>query len=286
MDVLIDVILDTLLDAAKLTPFLFVAFLLIEFIEHKMGNKGKDILAKSKKGGPVIGGILGAIPQCGFSALCTNLYVTRIISLGTLISVYLSTSDEMLLIMLGKLGDGITLLEILKIIGIKVLIGIVFGYIIDLLIRKKEVKHKHEDYHMCDDDHCDCEHSIIKSTIIHTLKTVLFIIIATFVINSLFELIGEDNLQKLFMKDTIFAPFLAALIGLIPNCGASIALTEFYLEGVISLGTAIGGLLTGAGIGLIILFKQNKNIKENLLIVSLIYFIGSIMGLLLNLIGV
>ena len=283
MELLIDVLLDTLLDAVKLLPFLFIAFLLIEFVEHKMSKKGKEVLAKSKKGGPIIGGLLGAIPQCGFSALCTNLYVTRIISLGTLISVYLSTSDEMLIVML---GENAPITEVLKIIGIKVLIGIIFGFIIDLVIRNKKEEHKHEDYHMCDDDHCDCDHSIIKSSIIHTLKTVLFIIIATFIINILFELIGEDNLSNLFMKNTIFAPFIAALIGLIPNCGASIALTEFYLNGVISLGTAIGGLLTGAGIGLIILFKQNKNIKENLLIVALLYFIGSIMGVLLNLIGV
>ena len=283
MELLIDVLLDTLLDAVKLLPFLFIAFILIEFVEHKMSKKGKEVLAKSKKGGPIIGGLLGAIPQCGFSALCTNLYVTRIISLGTLISVYLSTSDEMLIVML---GENAPITEVLKIIGIKVLIGIIFGFIIDLVIRNKKEEHKHEDYHMCDDDHCDCDHSIIKSSIIHTLKTVLFIIIATFIINILFELIGEDNLSNLFMKNTIFAPFIAALIGLIPNCGASIALTEFYLNGVISLGTAIGGLLTGAGIGLIILFKQNKNIKENLLIVALLYFIGSIMGVLLNLIGV
>ena len=282
MELLLDVIVDTLLDAAKLVPFLLVAFLLIEFVEHKLGNKGKKVLAKSKKGGPLLGGLLGAIPQCGFSALCTNLYVTRIISLGTLIAVYLSTSDEMLIVML---GEEVAITEILKIIGIKVLVGIIFGYIIDFIFRKKEDK-KNVDTHLCDDDHCDCNHSIIKSTLIHTLKTVLYIIIATFAINILFELIGEDNLSQLFMKDTIFAPFLSSLIGLIPNCGASIALTEFYLNGVISLGTAIGGLLTGAGIGLIILFKQNKNIKENLLIVSMIYLIGSIMGILLNLIGV
>lgn len=281
MEMLIDEIIDTLLDAAKLLPFLFVAFLLIEFVEHKLGNKGKEVLAKAKKGGPIIGGLLGGIPQCGFSALCTNLYVTRIISLGTLISVYLSTSDEMLIVML---GNHVPFMEILKIIGIKVVTGIVFGYIIDLIIRKKEKKNV--DYHLCDEEHCDCNHSIIKSTIIHTLKTTVYIICATFIINILFELIGEDNLSQLFMKDTIFAPFLSSIIGLIPNCGASIALTEFYLSGVISLGTAIGGLLTGAGIGLIILFRQNNNIKENLLIVGLLYFIGSIMGLLLNLIGV
>ena len=281
MEMLLDVIVDTLLDALKLLPFLFVAFIIIEFVEHKMNNKGKNILAKSNKGGPVIGGILGAIPQCGFSALATNLYVTRIISLGTLISVYLSTSDEMIIVML---GENVPITELLKIVGIKVLIGIIFGYLIDLFLRKKEEKNK--DYHVCDDDHCDCKHSIIKSSIIHTLKTIIYIIITTFIINILFELVGEDKLSELFMKKTIFAPFIAALIGLIPNCGASIALTEFYLNGIISLGTAIGGLCTGAGIGLIILFKQNKNIKENLMILCILYLIGSIMGILLNLIGV
>ena len=281
MEMLLDVIVDTLLDALKLLPFLFVAFIIIEFVEHKMNNKGKNILAKSNKGGPVIGGILGAIPQCGFSALATNLYVTRIISLGTLISVYLSTSDEMIIVML---GENVPITELLKIVGIKVLIGIIFGYLIDLFLRKKEERNK--DYHVCDDDHCDCKHSIIKSSIIHTLKTIIYIIITTFIINILFELVGEDKLSELFMKKTIFAPFIAALIGLIPNCGASIALTEFYLNGIISLGTAIGGLCTGAGIGLIILFKQNKNIKENLMILCILYLIGSIMGILLNLIGV
>ena len=232
MEMLLDVIFDTLLDALKLLPFLFVAFIIIEFVEHKMNNKGKNILAKSNKGGPIIGGILGAIPQCGFSALATNLYVTRIISLGTLISVYLSTSDEMIIVML---GENVPITELLKIVGIKVLIGIIFGYLIDLFLRKKEERNK--DYHVCDDDHCDCKHSIIKSSIIHTLKTIIYIIITTFIINILFELVGEDKLSELFMKKTIFAPFIAALIGLIPNCGASIALTEFYLNGIISLGT-------------------------------------------------
>ena len=281
MEMLLDVIVDTLLDALKLLPFLFVAFIIIEFVEHKMNNKGKNILVKSNKGGPIIGGILGAIPQCGFSALATNLYVTRIISLGTLISVYLSTSDEMIIVML---GENVPITELLKIVGIKVLIGIIFGYLIDLFLRKKEEKNK--DYHVCDDDHCDCKHSIIKSSIIHTLKTIIYIIITTFIINILFELVGEDKLSELFLNKTKFAPFIAALIGLIPNCGASIALTEFYLNGIISLGTAIGGLCTGAGIGLIILFKQNKNIKENFMILCILYLIGSIMGILLNLIGV
>ena len=281
MEMLLDVIADTLLDAVKLLPFLLVAFLIIEFIEHKMDKKGHNALAKTKKGGPIVGGLLGAFPQCGFSALATNLYVTRIITLGTLISVYLSTSDEMLLILL---SEDVAITEVLKIVGIKAVIGIVMGIIIDLIYRPKAKKN--EDYHLCDDDHCDCEHSIFKSAIIHTLKTVLYVIIASFIINILFELIGEENLSHLFLKDNIFAPFVAALIGLIPNCGASIALTEFYLSEVITLGTLIGGLLTGAGIGLIILFKQNKNIKENISILLLIYFIGAILGTILNIVGI
>lgn len=281
MEMLLDVVVDTLLDAVKLLPFLFVAFLIIEFIEHKMDKKNKKSLEKAGKAGPIIGGLLGVIPQCGFSALATNLYVTRIISLGTLISVYLSTSDEMLIILL---SENAPLMEIVKIVLIKLIIGIIFGFIIDLVYRHN--KKDKEDYHVCDEEHCDCEHSIIKSSIIHTLKTVLFIIIASFIINILFELVGEDNLSHLFLKNNIFAPFVAALIGLIPNCGASVALTEFYLSGIITMGTLIGGLLTGAGIGLIILFKQNKNIKENISIVLLIYLIGSVMGTLLNLFGV
>ena len=281
MEMLLDVVTDTLLDAVKLLPFLFVAFLIIEFIEHKMDSKSKKALTKAEKGGPVVGGLLGAFPQCGFSALATNLYVTRIITLGTLISVYLSTSDEMLIILM---SENVAATEILKIVGIKVIVGIIMGIIIDLAYRPK--KDRHEDYHVCDEDHCDCKHSIIKSSIIHTLKTVLYIIIASFIINILFELVGEENLSHLFLKNNIFAPFVAALIGLIPNCGASVALTEFYLSGVITLGTLIGGLLTGAGIGLIILFKQNKNIKENLSILLLIYLIGSIFGTIFNIIGI
>ena len=278
---IIDILLDALIDSVKVLPFLLIAFIIIEYVEHKMSNKNKKALTKAGKAGPVIGGLFGAIPQCGFSALATNLYVTRIITLGTLISVYLSTSDEMIIVLL---SENVPIIEVLKIVLIKVVIGMVMGFIIDLIYRKS--KNKKEDYHLCDDDHCDCEHSVFKSAVIHTIKTFVYILIASFIIGFLFELVGEENLSKLFLKDNIFAPFVAALIGLIPNCGASVALTEFYLSGVISLGTAIGGLLTGAGIGLIILFKQNKNIKENLTIMLLIYSIGSIFGILLNLFGV
>ena len=168
---MLDVILDTLIDAVKLLPFLFVAFLLMEFFEHKLSNKNKTIIKKSGKFGPLLGGLLGAFPQCGFSALATNLYVGRIITLGTLISIYLSTSDEMLPIML---SEGTNIDIIIKLISIKVIVGIIFGFIIDLLFRKTkiEIDHIHD---LCDDEHCDCEHGIIKSSIKHTFNICYFI---------------------------------------------------------------------------------------------------------------
>jgi len=274
-----DVIIDTLVDSAKLIPFLFVAFLLIEYIEHKMSKKMENSLKKSGRFGPIIGGLLGAIPQCGFSVLASNLYVTRIITLGTLVAVYLSTSDEMLPILL---SSGVAISKVLIIVLTKVVIGIICGIIIDLFVRKQEKL----DYHICDDEHCDCEESILKSAVIHTLKTLLFIAIITFALNLLFAVVNEVKISKLFLKGNIFASFISSLIGLIPNCGASIMITELYLKNVISFGTCIGGLLTGSGLALLVLFKTNKNIKENIKILLIVYFIGAIVGTIFNILGI
>lgn len=274
-----DVIIDTLVDSAKLIPFLFVAFLLIEYIEHKMSKKMENSLKKSGRLGPIIGGLLGAIPQCGFSVLASNLYVTRIITLGTLVAVYLSTSDEMLPILL---SSGVAISKVLIIVLTKVVIGIICGIIIDLFVRKQEKL----DYHICDDEHCDCEESILKSAVIHTLKTLLFIAIITFALNLLFAVVNEVKISKLFLKGNIFASFISSLIGLIPNCGASIMITELYLKNVISFGTCIGGLLTGSGLALLVLFKTNKNIKENIKILLIVYFIGAIVGTIINILGI
>ena len=274
-----DVIIDTLVDSAKLIPFLFVAFLLIEYIEHKMSKKMENSLKKSGRLGPIIGGLLGAIPQCGFSVLASNLYVTRIITLGTLVAVYLSTSDEMLPILL---SSGVAISKVLIIVLTKVVIGIICGIIIDLFVRKQEKL----DYHICDDEHCDCEESILKSAVIHTLKTLLFIAIITFALNLLFAVVNEVKISKLFLKGNIFASFISSLIGLIPNCGASIMITELYLKNVISFGTCIGGLLTGSGLALLVLFKTNKNIKENIKILLIVYFIGAIFGTIINILGI
>lgn len=272
-----EIILDTILDTIKLLPFLFVTFLIIEYLEHKIDNK--KIITKGENLGPLLGAILGIFPQCGFSASATNLYATRVITLGTLLSIYLSTSDEMLPLML---ANKINIKTIIVILLIKFIIGMTAGFIIDLIYRKKETIKIDE---MCKHDHCDCNHSIIKSSIKHTLSITLFILISSFIINIAFTYLGETFLEKLFMKNTIMSHFLSSLVGLIPNCGASIMITELYINQTITLGATISGLLTGAGIGLLILFKTNKNIKENITILTLIYLIGTISGIIIDVIS-
>lgn len=278
-----EVILDTLLDTIKLIPFLFIAFLLIELMEHKLSNKNKKIITKSKKYGPVLGSLLGALPQCGFSVMATNLYVTRIITLGTLISIYLSTSDEMLPILISEKAP-INL--IIKVILIKVLLGIIYGILIDILFTKVFKNKEKENYEICDKEHCHCEEHILLSSLKHTLKIALFILITTFILNTLFHYVGKEFLSKILLKDNIFGPFITCLIGLIPNCGASVILTELYLNNAISLAALLSGLLSSSGTALLVLFKSNKNIKENIFILSLLYLIGVFTGIILELIKV
>lgn len=300
---MIEIIEETLIDSIKLLPFLFITYLIMEYIEHKMGDKAKKAIKKSGKFGPIIGSILGIFPQCGFSASATNLYAGRVITLGTLIAVYLSTSDEMLPIFI---SEAVSPSIILKVLGIKLLIGMIAGVIIDLVIRivhkrknKKAIEEAktenikiEEDNdeieigHFCEEVHCHCEEgSIFKSALKHTINIFIFIIIITFIINIAVHFIGEENIANLLYNKTIIGPLIAALIGLIPNCAASVILTNLYLEHVISAASMIAGLLTGAGIGIAILFKTNKNIKENIKIVILLYSIGAISGMILQLIG-
>ncbi len=276
-----EVILDTIVDSLKLIPFLLVAFLIIELLEHKLNNKTKSIITKSKKIGPIIGSLLGVIPQCGFSVMATNLYITRIITLGTLISIYLSTSDEMLIIMI---SEKVEISLILKILLIKIFFGIVYGLIIDKIINKKK-KDKETNYELCDEEHCDCNHSILLSAIKHTLHITLFIFIITLIINTIFTLLGDNYLSKILLNNSILSPFITSLIGLIPNCAASVILTELYLNSNISLGALIGGLLTSSGSSLLVLIKNNKNQKENLSIILLLYALGVLSGIIIELIS-
>lgn len=276
-----EVILDTIIDSLKLIPFLLVAFLIIELLEHKLNNKTKSIITKSKKIGPIIGSLLGVIPQCGFSVMATNLYITRIITLGTLISIYLSTSDEMLIIMI---SEKVEISLILKILLIKIFFGIVYGLIIDKIINKKK-KDKETNYELCDEEHCDCNHSILLSAIKHTLHITLFIFIITLIINTIFTLLGDNYLSKILLNNSTLSSFITSLIGLIPNCAASVILTELYLNSTISLGALIGGLLTSSGSSLLVLIKNNKNQKENLSIILLLYALGVLSGIIIELIS-
>ena len=268
-------------DTLTIIPFLFIAFLFMEYIEHKFNKKTKNIIERAGKSGPLLGSILGVFPQCGFSVMGTNFYAARIISLGTLVSIYLSTSDEMLPIML---SEGLKLSQIFYILFIKVVIAIIVGFLIDYIYRNKKVTKKviHE---LCEEEHCDCHHDgIIKSSIKHTLSIVLFIFITNLIITGLIETIGEDNMSEILFKNTIFGPFIASLFGLIPNCASSVIITELFLSGAISFGSLIAGLLTGSGIAILVLFKINKNLKENFHILGLVYFVGVISGIIIELI--
>ena len=294
---MLEIIEETLIDAVKLLPFLFITYLIMEYIEHKMGHKTKSAIKKSGKWGPIIGSILGVFPQCGFSVSATNLYAGRIITLGTLIAVYLSTSDEMLPIFI---SEAVSPIIILKILGIKLIIGMIAGVIIDLFVHliiknknKKIVQQNEEDSeeneigHMCEEEHCHCNESgILKSAIYHTLSILVFIVLITFIINTVVYFVGEETIAGWILNKPVIGPVIASLIGLIPNCAASVIITNMYLENVISLGSMISGLLTGAGVGLAVLFKTNNRIKENMSIIILLYAIGVISGIMIDLIGI
>ncbi len=280
---MLDVIVDTLIDSVKLIPFLFITYLIMEYIEHKTSNKVKSAIQKSGRCGPLIGGLLGIIPQCGFSVAATNLYATRIINLGTLMAVYLATSDEMLPIMI---SEGIPILTIVKILGIKLIIAVAVGFIIDLIIQVRKKTEEERIIDLCEKEHCDCDHGIIKSALKHTINILIFVIIITFAINTVIYFIGENNIANFLQSNPILAPVLASLIGLVPNCASSVILTQLYVENVITVSTMISGLLVGAGVGLAVLFKMNKGLKENLKIVGILFVVGVISGVGLQLMGI
>ena len=286
----LEVLLDTGIDALKLLPFLFITYLIMEYIEHKTGDKTKNIIKKSGKWGPVFGAILGIFPQCGFSAAAANLYAGRVITLGTLIAIFLSTSDEMLPILISEAAP---IDVILKILATKLVIGIIVGVIIDFIgqaFRKKKERQKKEETveeigHICEHEHCHCEkEGIFKSSIKHTLNIFVFIIIISLVMNIAIYFIGEENISNLILNMPVVGPLIAGLVGLIPNCASSVILTQLYLQNVISVGSMIGGLLVGSGIGILILFRVNENFKENVKIVTILYLIGVLSGIIIDLI--
>ncbi len=281
---MIDILLDTIIDSIKLLPFLFITYLIMEYLEHKTGEKAKKVIEKSGKFGPIFGGILGIFPQCGFSAAAANLYAGKVITLGTLIAIFLSTSDEMLPILL---SESVPVYTIITILAIKLFIGIIAGLLIDIIgqafKKKKEDKIEQEIGHICEHEHCHCEEEgILKSSIKHTLHIFLFIFIISLLINFIIHWIGEENLASLILNMPVVGPLIAGLVGLIPNCAGSVILTQLYLEEVISFGSMIGGLLVGSGIGILILFRVNENKKENIKILTILYTISVLCGILVD----
>ncbi|MDE7018452.1 MAG: arsenic efflux protein [Lachnospiraceae bacterium] len=282
---MLDVILDAFWDCVKLLPFLFLTYLVMEYLEHKAGNKMQDAIQKSGKFGPVIGSILGAFPQCGFSAAASNLYAGRIITMGTLFAIYLSTSDEMLPIMISE-NVGATL--ILKIIGCKIMIGMAAGLLIDVVISRL-LKKGREDLqieHMCEQHHCHCEEGIFKSALHHTLEIFFYLLLVTVAFNMVIGAIGEDFLANLILNRPVVGELIAGAIGLIPNCAASVVITQLYLNGVLSAGAMMSGLLAGSGVGILVLLRVNDNPKENAKIIMLLYALGVLAGILIEALGI
>ena len=280
MQNILEVLQDTAIDTLKLLPFLFITYLIMEYIEHKTSNKIRETIKKSGRFGPLFGAVVGIFPQCVFSVSATNLYAARVISLGTLISVYLATSDEMLPILL---TESVPIATILTILGIKLFLGIVAGFIIDFVanVIKKEEEEKIEE--ICEHEHCHCDKGIFSSALKHTINIAIFIFVITLILNGIIKFIGEDKISHFISNNVILGPVIAGLIGLIPNCASSVILTELFIEKVISMPILISGVAVNAGVGLLVLFKTNKNVKENISIVGLLYGIGVIAGIILEL---
>lgn len=270
--------MDTTFDCLKMLPFLFVAFILIEALEHYSSDFTAKALAKVGRAGPVVGAVAGCVPQCGFSVMAANLYAGGIISVGTLLSVFIATSDEAILIIM---SNPERIREVGILLAAKVIIAVTAGYIIDIFFRNQLATVK-ESGNLCKDCGCDEEDAgIWKPAWHHTIRIFIYLFIFTGILNLCIEIFGIEQLSKFLLGNTIFQPVIAAIIGLIPNCAASVILTQLYLNGAISFASVIAGLCTGAGIGLVVLFKMNRNKRENLKIVGVLFLVAVAAGMII-----
>ena len=311
-----------MLDTVKLIPFLLVTYIIMEAIEHSTEGKAERLIARADKSGPVVGALLGALPQCGFSAVAATLYAGRVITAGTLVAVLLSTSDELIPVFMANRAE---MSRLVAIVGIKVVIGLVVGLLVDVVLR---VLHRAGDGHphiaeLCERAHCHCatiddeepeehghsdehdhaEHShhhhhhrhahdgshawwhILRSALVHTAEVSLFIFVITLVFGLVIETIGQDALAAALGSHPVRATFLSALIGLIPNCGASVAITQLFIDGTLATGPMLAGLLVSGGMGLLVLFRTNADQVQNIEIATFIYFVGVVCGLAANMMG-
>ena len=280
---LLDVLLESLVDTLKIIPFLFITYLIMELIEHRASDKTLSLLKKSGTAGPLVGGLLGAAPQCAFSAVAANLYTGRVISLGTLLAVFLSTSDEMLPIMISEsVGVG----TIFAILGYKVAVGIFVGFTVDVIIRLTRRSPREIDIdQVCEVDNCHCERGVLYSALHHTATITLLIFIVTLLLGTAIHFIGAETLGDIVSKIPVISHLVAAIIGLIPGCAVSVALTTLGLRGIISAGTMMAGLFSSSGVGIIILTRLNKSVRENLFIFAILVGTSFVFGLLADLLN-
>ena len=271
-----EILIETIIDNLKLFPFLLVTYLCLEYIEHKTAEKTSEIVKKAGWSGPLVGSLCGALPQCGFSVAAANFFAARIISLGTLLAIFLSTSDEMLPIMISvAVPAGL----LTKIVLYKIVCGIVFGYAVNFVWRKYHTRATIDIEQLCRNENCRCEDSILKPALYHSIRITLFIFIFSLVLNYAIAYLDIDIITR-YMQIPLIGELISGLIGLIPNCSASVILTSLYMDGYIQLGALMSGSLVGGGVGLLVLFRVNRRFKENLMIIAILYCCGVIGGLL------
>ncbi|MDO4502268.1 MAG: putative manganese transporter [Coriobacteriia bacterium] len=311
-DVFVDALLDAVKDTLYLIPFLLIVYLAMEWLEHKAGERTQESITRAGAGGPFVGALLGVVPQCGFSAAAATLYAGRVVTLGTLFAVFLATSDEMLPIFI---AEQVPMNVILKVLGAKVIIGMVMGALVDAVLRLlRRDQTKLAIHELCERDHCECngdchacqqrpelaygfeededhdhDHGgakILKSAVKHTVQVTVFIFVVSLVLDLVLAVVGEDVLAQFVAQNAGASVFVTALVGLVPNCAASVAIAELYLDGVLGAGAMMSGLLVSAGIGLLVLFRSNRHLKENLFVLVALYAMGVFWGLVISGLGI
>ena len=279
--------MDTVKDTAMMVPFLFITYLAMEWLERRTEDQSVALLSRIGKFGHVAGAAIGLIPQCGFSAAAASLYSGGVITAGTLLSVFLSTSDEMLPIFISSsVGAG----TIGRLLAAKFIIALISGIAVDVIARM--VRHRSEEKHihdLCEREHCGCEEEeggILHSALIHTLKITGFIFAVSLVLSLLMETVGRDVLASLLTGAPVAGTIITGIIGLIPNCAASVLITQMYLEGLLTSGQLLSGLLVGAGVGLLVLVRTNNKKKENAQVIGTLLGLGIAWGILIDILGI
>lgn len=273
-------------DTIKLVPFLFVTYLAMEALEHKAGDKAEQAVKRAGSAGPLVGALLGIIPQCGFSAAAATFYAGRVITVGTLVAVFLSTSDEMVPLFIAA---QVPVQDLAAILGIKFLVAVVAGFALDLALRRlhRAGDGKMHIHDLCEQEHCACgeRESVLLSALKHTVQVTVFIFLVTFVLGGVIEVVGEDALGRFMGASPLLSVVASSIVGFIPNCAASVAITQLYLEGTLGVGALVAGLLTNAGVGLLVLFRTSRPMVKNFQIAGILLVVALASGFVIDLSG-